>query len=73
MPAGQKKHGRSHFDYKNHVCIDRRHKLVRRYGVTSASMHDSQKLDDLLDGANTASTVWAESAYRSQEAANKTR
>ena len=30
--------------FHNHVCIDRRHKLVRRYGVTSASVHDSQKL-----------------------------
>jgi IS5 family transposase len=66
-----KKHGRSHFGYKNHVCIDRRHKLVRRYGVTSASVHDSQKLDDLLDPTNTASTVWVDSAYRSQEAEEK--
>jgi IS5 family transposase len=52
-----KKYGRSHFGYKNHVCIDRRHKLVRRFAVTSASVHDSQKLDDLLDPENTASTV----------------
>lgn len=66
-----KKHGRSHFGYKNHVCIDRRHKLVRRYGVTSASVHDSQALDDLLDPDNTASTVWADSAYRSKEAEEK--
>ena len=63
-----KKHGRSYFGYKNHVCIDRRHKLVRRYAVSSASVHDSQKLEDLLDPGNTASTVWADSAYRSQEA-----
>jgi IS5 family transposase len=56
---------------KNHVCIDRRHKLVRRYGVTSASVHDSQKLDDVLDPDNTASTVWADSAYRSKEAEAK--
>ena len=26
-----KKHGKSHFGYKNHVSADRRHKLVRRY------------------------------------------
>jgi IS5 family transposase len=36
--------------------------LVRRFAVTSASVHDSQKLDDLLDPDNTASTVWADSA-----------
>lgn len=66
-----KKHGRSHFGYKNHVCIDRRHKLVRRYAVSSASVHDSQKLEDLLDPDNTASAVWADSAYRSKEAEEK--
>jgi IS5 family transposase len=37
-----KKHGRAHFGYKNHIGIDRRHKLVRRYVVSSASVHDSQ-------------------------------
>ena len=62
-----KKLGRSHFGYKNHVCVDRRHKLVRRYAVSSASVHDSQKFEDLLDPDNTASTVWADSAYRSKE------
>ena len=60
-----KKHGRSHFGYKNHIGIDRRHKLVRRYAVSSASVHDSQKFDDVLDPDNTASSVWADSAYRS--------
>ena len=53
--------------YKNHICIDRRHKLVRRYAVSSASVHDSQKLEDVLDPGNTASGVWADSAYRSAE------
>lgn len=62
-----KKHGRSHFGYKNHISIDERHKLVRRYAVSSASVHDSQKLEDVLDGENTASGVWADSAYRSKE------
>jgi len=62
-----KKHGRSHFGYKNHICIDRRHKLVRRFTVTSASVHDSQKFEEVLDPGNTASGVWADSAYRSKE------
>ncbi len=30
-------------------------------------MHDSQKLADVLDPGNTASKVWADSAYRSKE------
>ena len=32
-----KKHGKSHYGYKNHVNVDRRHKLVRRYHVSDAA------------------------------------
>ena len=63
-----KKHGKSHFGYKNHVSVDRRHKLVRRYKVTDAAVHDSQLFAGLLDEANTCSKVWADSAYRSEDA-----
>ena len=62
-----KKHGKSHFGDKNHVNVDRRHKLVRRYHVTDAAVHDSQAVDAILDGDNTSSQVWADSAYRSAE------
>ena len=62
-----KKHGKSHYGYKNHVNVDRRHKLIRRYKVTDAAVHDSQVVDDVLDDDNTASDVWADSAYRSAE------
>ena len=58
-----KKHGKSHFGYKNHVSVDRRHKLLRRYDVTDAAVHDSQIIDEILDTDNTASGVWADSAY----------
>ena len=43
-----KKHGKSHYGYKNHVGIDRKHKLIRRYQVTDAAVHDSQVLEELL-------------------------
>ena len=46
--------------------IDRQHKLIRRYQVTDASVHDSQVLEELLSSDNTASGVWADSAYRSK-------
>jgi transposase, IS5 family len=62
-----KKHGKSHYGYKNHVNVDRRHKLVRRYQVTDAAVHDSQVVDGVIDDDNTASDVWADSAYRSAE------
>ena len=66
-PVNLTKHGKSHYGYKNHVNVDRRHKLVRRYQVTDAAVHDSQVVDDILDPDNTASEVWADSAYRSAE------
>jgi IS5 family transposase len=60
-----KKHGKSFYGYKNHVNADARHKLIRRYGVTDASVHDSWQLDALLSKANTSVEVYADSAYRS--------
>jgi len=43
-----KKHGVSHFGYKNHVNVDKKHKLIRRYAVTDAAVHDSQVLEEVL-------------------------
>src|SRR5262245_29777147 len=62
-----KKNDQSFYGYKNHVSIDRKHKIIRRYAETDASVHDSQKLDEVLDKANTSNEVWADSAYRSAE------
>ena len=62
-----KKGGMSYYGYKNHVSTDRRYKLVRCYAVTDASVHDSQVIEKILDPDNTAATVWADKAYRSEE------
>ncbi len=68
-----KKHGKNHYGYKNHVNVDRRHKLVRRYHVSDAARHDSQAVDHLLMQGNTGSGVWADAAYRSEEMEAKLR
>lgn len=60
-----KKHGKSFFGYKNHVNVDAKHKLIRRYEVSNAAVHDSQKLDGLLNKSTTSRDVFADSAYRS--------
>src|SRR6516162_10191141 len=62
-----KKNDQSFYGYKNHVSVDRKHKIIRRYAETDASVHDSQKLDEVLDKSNTSNEVWADSAYRSAE------
>jgi len=41
--------------------------LVREYTVTPASVHDSQEFETLLT-KNSGKGVWADSAYRSEEA-----
>src|ERR1700674_4219293 len=62
-----KKHGKGFYGYKRHVNADAKHKLIRQYDVTDASVHDSQKFDGLLNQANTSADVYADSAYRSAE------
>jgi IS5 family transposase len=53
------------FGYKNHVSIDREHGLIRKWTATDAAAHDGARLADVLDATNTASDVWADTAYRS--------
>lgn len=53
------------FGYKNHVGVDREHGLLRRYVVTHAARYDGSQLGAVLDRDNTASDVWADTAYRS--------
>ena len=48
-----KKNDESFYGYKNHVGVDKAHKLIRKWDATDAAVHDSQKLDDLLDLSNT--------------------
>ena len=59
--------------YKNHVCADVKHKFIRSFGVSPASLHDSQCFTELLDTPDDDTApgdrgVWADSAYRSKEA-----
>lgn len=59
-----KKHGRTHYDYKNHISIDRKHKLIRHFEATSASVADNTVFDALLDPTNTGAHVWTDAACR---------
>jgi IS5 family transposase len=55
------------FGYQSHVSADRRYRLIRRWRVTDAAAHAGARLGELLDPNNTASEVWADSAYRSKK------
>lgn len=55
------------FGYKNHVSVDRRHKIIRRQKITDAAAADGARLrEGLIDPNNTAGDVWADTAYRSR-------
>ena len=54
------------FGYKSHISIDRRFGFIRQAVVTSAAGADGRQLKHLVSKDNTASDVWADSAYRSQ-------
>ena len=56
------------YGYKSHVGIDRMHGVIRRRIVTDAARHDGTRLrEGLIQTANTARGVWADSACRSAE------
>lgn len=58
-----KKNNVSFYGYKNHVKADTKTKLIRKYAVTDASVHDSQVLGELLDATDRGQEFYADSAY----------
>lgn len=60
-----KKNKKSHYDYKDHIQIDNKHKIVRKQVATTASFHSSQEFEGLFgEEGNDSSYVWRDSAYR---------
>ena len=58
-----KKNGVSFYGYKNHVKGDNKSKLITKYKVTDASVHDSQVLEDLIEPTDKNEAMFADSAY----------
>ena len=61
------KRGQNYYGYKDHINVDVEHKLIRRYTVTPASVHDSVELENLMDPWNTLQVMYGDSAYPCQE------
>lgn len=63
-----KKGNESFYGYKDHANVDQGTKLITAWEVTSAEVHDSQVLGEVLQSPEMGGTdVYADSAYRSQE------
>jgi transposase, IS5 family len=56
-----------YFGMKAHIGVDSKTKLIHSVVATSANVHDSQVLPDLLHGEETR--VWGDSAYSGQKQA----
>ena len=64
-----KKNGKNHYGYKNHIKIDQGSKIITEYQVTTASVHDSDALEDLLDESDEGKPLWGDSAYTGKRCA----
>ena len=62
-----KKAGVSYFGYKLHGKVDSRSKFVNEIEVTTASVHDSQAVKNLLKESDRGQTLFADSAYVGQD------
>lgn len=55
------------YGYKNHIKADTKTKLIEKYTVTDASVHDSQVIDELLTDKDKGQPFYADSAYTGEE------
>jgi len=62
-----KKHGKSHHGYKLSINVDKRYKVIRKIETGTASTHDSQHFETVLNVANTSRDVYADKGYPSAE------
>lgn len=62
-----KKRDVTYFGYKDHVVVDSKHKLIRSYTVTDASVHDSQALRGLIAVEGAPLSLYGDSAYQGIE------
>jgi IS5 family transposase len=58
-----KKHGRTYHGYKGHIATDTKG-VITDFRFTGASVHDSQKMDELIEKER--HSVYADSAYMDQ-------
>jgi IS5 family transposase len=55
-----------HYGYKNHIKIDKKSKIITKYRATSAEVHDSQELKNLIESKKDK-RIYGDSAYTGEE------
>jgi IS5 family transposase len=60
------KNKEKHYGYKNHIKIDKKSKIIITHRTTSAEVHDSQELKNLID-TEKDKRIYGDSAYTGEE------
>ena len=55
-----------HFGYKDHINMDKKSKIITKYSTTSAEVHDSQELKNLIEEGKDK-RIYGDSAYTGEE------
>jgi len=55
-----------HYGYKNHIKIDKKSKIITKYRTSSAEVHDSQELKNLVEKKKDK-RLYGDSAYTGEE------
>jgi IS5 family transposase len=63
MLVGRRKNKQKYYGYKDHTKTDVKNKLIDTYKVTSAEIHDSQPVEELLSESDKGQKLYADSAY----------
>jgi len=55
-----------HYGYKSHIKIDKKSKIITKYRTTSAEVHDSRELKNLIEEGKDK-RIYGDSAYTGEE------
>ena len=58
-----KKRGVRFYGYKDHVKVDKRTKIITKYNVTGANVHDSKEASSLITEEDKGQSVWFDAGY----------
>ncbi len=61
------KNNTNYFGYKNHIKVDAKSKIITKYEVTTANVHDSQVIENLLNEKDKGEKFYADSAYTGEK------
>jgi IS5 family transposase len=61
-----KKNNEVHYGYKNHIKVDKKNKIITKQSATSAEVHDSQELKNLVEEGKDK-IIYADAGYAGEK------